>query len=348
LSNTQDVRKKGHASLIARIVVATVAILWVFRGQDWGELAAVFRGLNPWYFGLSLVTFAAAQVIISVRWWLLLRAQSIHIEVLAAVRLFYLGLFYNNVMPGAVGGDLLKAWYVAKHTDRKLEGVLSVIVDRVIGLVGLVVMAVLTYWIFIRGRIVGRVEAEGGGSPGWLSQHRIVILWALAAVVAVLVLVLAHPYGRMRLGGAARQVLLRGATLLRGGKDALIVYCSKPGTIFWAFVLTFISQSIVIVSFWLVGRDLGIEAGLKYYFVIFPAMWVVAAVPVSIAGLGVLEAGIVELFTLLTGTVANGALALALCQRFIWVLASLPGGVIHLLGAHLPRDICVDSEPPGN
>jgi uncharacterized membrane protein YbhN (UPF0104 family) len=131
-------------------------------------------------------------------------------------------------------------------------------------------------------------------------------------------------------------------------KDALIIYCSKPATIFWAFVLTFISQSTVIVSFWLLGRDLGIEAGLKYYFVIFPATWVVGAVPVSIAGLGVLEAGIVELFTRLAGTPRELGMALALCQRFVWVLVSLPGGLIHLLGAHLPRDICVDCEPPGN
>ena len=109
MSNAQDVRKKHNLSLIIRIAVATVAILLAFRGLKWGELAEVFQRLNLWYFVLSLLVFAAAQVIISVRWWLLLRAQSIHISVLAAVRLFFLGLFYNNVMPGAVGGDLLKA-----------------------------------------------------------------------------------------------------------------------------------------------------------------------------------------------------------------------------------------------
>ncbi len=348
MSNAQDVGKKGHGSLIARIVVATAAILWVFRGQDWGELTAVLGGLSPWYFGLSLAIFAAAQVITAVRWWLLLRAQGIHIEVLAAVRLFYLGLFYNNVMPGAVGGDLLKAWYVAKHTDRRLEGVLSVVVDRAIGLAGLVVMAVLTYWTFVRGRIAGPLAAEGGGSPGWLSQHKTAVFWVFAAVVAALVVVLGHPYGRLRLGGAARRVLRRGVALLRRMKGALVLYCRKPGTISWAFALTFISQSTVIVSFWLVGRDLGIEAELKCYFVIFPLAWVVGALPISVAGLGVVEAVIVELFTRLTGTPRELGMALALCQRFIWVVASLPGGLIHLLGAHLPRDICIDAEPPGN
>jgi uncharacterized protein (TIRG00374 family) len=137
LPNAQNAGKKGYVSWIARIAVATGAILWLLHGQDWGKLAAVFHSLSLGYFVLSLAVYAFAQVVIAVRWWFLLRAQSIHIDVLAAVRLFFLGLFYSNVMPGSGGGDLVKAWYVTKHTNKRLEGALSVFVDRVIGLIGL-------------------------------------------------------------------------------------------------------------------------------------------------------------------------------------------------------------------
>lgn len=348
MSKAQDVRKKRHLSLIVRVTVATVAIAWVLRGQDWGDLAAVFRRLNLGVFALALVVFAAAQVIIALRWWLLLRAQSIHIGIGAAIRLFFLGLFYNNVMPGAVGGDLLKAWYVTKHTDKRLEGALSVVVDRVVGLAGLILMAILTYSIFLEGGIAGRTGAEETRPAGWISQHKGVILWFGLAVVAALTLVLVHPHARARLKQVVRRALVRGAELLRGVRGALVVYCSKPWTLLWALLLTFVSQSVVIAAFWLLGGNLGIEAGPKYYFVIFPVMWVVAAVPISIAGLGVFEAGMVELFVLLTGAAAEEALAVAFCQRFVWVLASLPGGLIHLLGAHLPREISVDSREPLN
>jgi uncharacterized membrane protein YbhN (UPF0104 family) len=112
--------------------------------------------------------------------------------------------------------------------------------------------------------------------------------------------------------------------------------------------LTLVGQSVVVTGFWLLGRNLGLGVEGKYYFVIFPISWVVAAIPVSIAGLGVLEAGVVTLFTSLTGASAEGALALALCQRFIWVLVSLPGGGVHLLGGHLPRDFLVDGRNPVN
>ena len=336
--------RKGHVSLIARIAVATLAILWVLWGQDWRTLAEVFRNLSPWYFGLSLIVFAIAQVIIAVRWWLLLRAQSIHIEVWTAVRLFYLGLFYNNVMPGAVGGDLLKAWYVTKHTDKRLAGALSVFVDRGVGLAGTLLIAIFTYLTFVRGRI-----AIGGMGAGRLSQHRGVVLWTVAAVGAVFAALLMHPAARARMAGIAAKVRVKGALLLRGFKDAVVAYCSRPGTLLLALVLTLIAQSTVIAAFWLLGRDLGVEAGLSYYFVVFPVMWVVGAIPISIAGLGVTEAGTVGLFVSLTGATPEKVLALAFCQRFVWVLASLPGGLVHLLGAHLPpQEISIDGQERRN
>jgi hypothetical protein len=349
LPDARKVGQKGRWSWIARIVVATAAILWVFRDQDWHELAGVFRKLSPGWFALSLAVFVVAQVVIGLRWWLLLRAQSIHIPLSAAVRLYFLGLFYNNVMPGAVGGDLLKAWYVTKHTDRKIAGVLSVFADRIVGLIVLVLMAVATYAIFVRGRITGSEGPQQPGSKQGLSSCWDAILWVLVAGVAVLAVLLVHPAGRARLRMMAAKTWSKGLELLGETRQVTAIYCSKPEILLTVVLLTVFSQVTVILAFWLLGRNLGMEAGLRYYLVVFPVMWVVAAVPVSIAGLGVFEAGVVEMFGFLAGVPAEQALALAFCQRFVWVLASLPGAGIHLLGAHLPREeISIDCGETGN
>lgn len=308
----------------------------------------MFRKLSPGWFAFSLAVFTIAQVVVGLRWWLLLRAQSVHIPVFAAVRLYFLGLFYNNVMPGAVGGDLLKAWYVTKHTDKKVAGVLSVFADRVIGLSVLVFMAIPTYAIFVRGQI----PADGGQSThskGGLASYGESALWGLAVLTGGVAILAIHPASRARLRRLGARIRAKGQLLLSETRQTVVIYCSKPWTLLLVVLLTFFSQVTVILAFWLLGRNLGIEAGLKYYLVVFPVMWVVAAVPVSIAGLGVFEAGMVEMFGLLSGVPAEQAMVLALCQRFIWVIASLPGGMIHLLGAHLPReDISVDGKECGN
>jgi len=98
--------------------------------------------------------------------------------------------------------------------------------------------------------------------------------------------------------------------------------------------MTLFLQGLVILSFWLVGRDMGMEAALRFYFVFFPVIWVVGSIPISIAGIGILEGGIVFLFVQFTGANPDAAMALALCQRLTWVVASGPGLAVHLGGAH--------------
>jgi len=349
----QDAANAGmrrHLLLIARIAVATLAILWVLWGQDWRTLAKVFRNLSPWYFGLSLIIYAAAQVIIAVRWWMLLRAQSIYVGVLAAVRLFFLGLFYNNLMLGSVGGDLLKAWYVTKHTDRRLEGVLSVFVDRTIGLAGTLLLAVTAYSTSARGHIAARADAQEASPPGWLAQHSgVIVLWAGVVVGAILLVLLVHPAGRACSARAAAKAGRAGVSLLRTAKDAVVIYCSKPWTLLWAMILTLVAQGVVIAGFWVLGRNLGIDAGLACYLVAFPVGWIVGAIPISPAGLGTTEAATIALFALFCPGMPERVGVLVICQRFIWLLASLPGGLVHLLGAHLPQqEISIDGQERRN
>lgn len=348
MPNADKEKKTGHLSLVARVGVAGLAIGWVLHGQNWRDLGDVFQRLSLRYFALSLATYAAAQLVIAVRWWLLLRAQSIHIGTPATFRLHFLGLFYNNVMPSSVGGDLIKAWYVTKHTEKRVEGALSVLIDRVVGLGGMVLMAIVTYLLFLRGRSMEAGPDAGSGVGQSLGSFRGAILWFAAGITAVIVALLAYPRTRAVIRRIFSRIALRGVALLQRVRKAVAVYCSKPLTMLAALFLTLVGQSVVITAFWLLGRNLGIAAEAKYYFVIFPISWVVAAIPVSVAGLGILEAGTVTLFTTLTGATGESALALALCQRFVWVLTSLPGGGVHLLGGHLPSDFLVDGRNPVN
>jgi len=341
-------KKTRHWSPAARIAVAALAIGWVLHGQDWRELGKVFQRLSLGYFALSLITYVVAQLVIAVRWWLLLRAQAIRIGILPTFRLHFVGLFFNNLIPSSVGGDLLKAWYVTKHTDRRLEGALSVVVDRVVGLVGMVLMAILAYVLFLRGRLIGTDAGDGGGVGRSLAAYRGAMLGFVVVVAVVAGGLLAHPRTRVAIRRLWGRLAAMGAALLRRAWTAVVVYCSKPVTMLLALGLTVLGQSMVITAFWLLGRNLGMAAEPKYYFVIFPVTWVMAALPVSIAGVGILEAGMVTLFISLTATTAESALALALCQRFVWVLASLPGGGIHLFGAHLPEQFLVDGENCAN
>ncbi|MEJ2648959.1 MAG: lysylphosphatidylglycerol synthase transmembrane domain-containing protein, partial [Sedimentisphaerales bacterium] len=305
---------------------------------------AYFNKINIWLFLGVLGVYAAGQAIIGLRWWILLRTQSIYISYWAAVRLHFLGLFYNNFMPSSVGGDFIRAWYVTKHTDKRFEAALSVFVDRIIGLLSTVIIAVFFYVVFLQRQSVHITTSEQKRTSilESLSRHSEILFWLTLALAAIFIGFLLNSKGRRMLGKLWAYLLAFSYRKLVQFKNAIIIYFTRPLAILTVFWLTVLMQLMVITGFWFLGQNMGLGVGIKYYYVFFTLAWVLGAVPVSIGGAGVVEAFLVLLFVNIAGLDEGGAWALALCQRAIWMLSSLPGALIHLLGAHLPKEFFVD------
>ncbi len=327
--------------LLLRILLVAAgivfAIVWLSNERRWTDLKEIFRRMNIWIFACTLAIFVFSQVIIGLRWWLLLRTQAIFIPFWAAVRLYLLGWFYNNVMPSSVGGDLIRLWYVTKHTEKKFEAGLSVLVDRVIGLASTLIIAVFFYLVFIHARGQKIEFTTENGLLSSLARYKWLFLSLALAVAAPLAALLLHAKGRAVLQKLCCSVRKHAAGVFKKLTNAALLYRTKPLAILAAFALTVILQIATITGFWLLGRNLGIQAGIEYYYTFFTIVWVVGAIPVSIGGAVVMEVILAGLFVKFAGVDETAAAALALCQRFIWILASLPGAVIHLIGAHLPR-----------
>ncbi len=88
-----------------------------------------------------------------------------------------------------------------------------------------------------------------------------------------------------------------------------------------------------VLSVWLVSRACGLGVPLAYCFVIHPMVAMLAAVPVSLSGLGVREASYVYFLTRLPGISSEAALAFAVLWFAVLLLSSLVGGVVFLLSA---------------
>ena len=72
------------------------------------------------------------------RWHQLVRAQGLTFSLRDAVRLGFIGNVFNLVIPGAVGGDVIKAAFLCRmQPDKKPQAVASMVLDRILGLLGL-------------------------------------------------------------------------------------------------------------------------------------------------------------------------------------------------------------------
>lgn len=310
---------------LLRAVVAISAMALILYYQDLGALKATIGRIEPASLLLGIAAFLFGQVLLAVRWWVLLLGLEIRISLLVAIRLHMLGLFYNNLLPSSIGGDLLRAYYVARHTDRPMAAATSVFVDRLVG-VGTMLLVVAGVCVWLRPDLKAII--------GPANSRPAVGIWLIAGLSIATVLAgiclrfwpaIAH-----KIAAVTRKVL---TTI----KDCTRIYADRPYVILIAMTMTICLQWTIILSFWVLGRGMAITAGIRYYLLIFPLTWLFSAIPVSLAGIGLLEGGMVALFTHLAGVEQQKAFALALCQRLAWLVASLPGFVIHLSGSHRPK-----------
>jgi uncharacterized protein (TIRG00374 family) len=338
--------KKKKVFLFLRLAVVAAgiiwAIVWISGGQRWENLKSIFIRMNLGVFAAALFIFVIGQGIIGLRWWILLKTQSIFIGFWAAVRLHFLGLFYNNFMPGAVGGDLIRAWYVTKHTHRRFEAALSVFVDRIVGLLSTLCIAAFFYTVFMADE-ANKISFTGkGGFLKSISEHKNAVFGVVIVVVSVFCVIASQQKGRAKLKQSGLVIWAHSLKFIHKLRNAIVLYWKSPLAILSVFGLTVLMQMMVITGFLFLGRNLGIGASAKYYYVFFTLTWVLGAVPVSVGGAVVVEGLLAYMFIQFAGVEAEAALALALCQRIVWMLTSLPGAAIHLFGAHLPKDFSVD------
>ena len=148
-ADEKNVRSKDaawvkRAVLTALQIFVTLAVLFfVFR--DPAKRAEMARALGSadrrWLLAGTLV-FGAVELIAVVRWQWLLRVQAIYLSWKRLTVLAFIGIFFNFFVPGGTGGDVVKIFYLLKETPAKRgPAVLSVLVDRILGLLGLIALA---------------------------------------------------------------------------------------------------------------------------------------------------------------------------------------------------------------
>ncbi|MGB4256994.1 MAG: lysylphosphatidylglycerol synthase transmembrane domain-containing protein, partial [Phycisphaerae bacterium] len=129
-------------SRLVRLGVCLLAVAWLYRATDWQEIRNTLANVNWRIALLGLLVFGPAPVLIGVRLKWLLAVHDIHLSIWKALKFTFVSNFLIHALPlGTSGGDALKAWYVARETPHKHEAVTTVFIDRVVGVVGLVLLS---------------------------------------------------------------------------------------------------------------------------------------------------------------------------------------------------------------
>ncbi|HEX8325324.1 MAG TPA: lysylphosphatidylglycerol synthase transmembrane domain-containing protein [Tepidisphaeraceae bacterium] len=264
----------------------------------------------------------------TIRWRRLLGVLGIALTFGRAFVLNMVGAFYNTFMPGSTGGDVLKAYYAARHApDHKTGAVMSVVVDRVLGLITLILLG---------GTMAGLQWARAADPNDPVTRAcRRVALGAVAILVmaAVGLLLLYTPVVRRQITRVDRFAKSAAFGHLRKIMHVMHAYRQRPGLIAWAILITLPVHLTTIVSAMLAGQAFGLPLSAGYYFIVVPVVVLAGAIPISPQGVGVMEA-FAYYFTRQQGATLNQALALTLSIRLVAVFWNLVGGLFVLRGGY--------------
>jgi len=273
--------------------------------KDWGSLAMAQV--------LILVGFSLSFV----RWFLLVRGLELDFHLRDAFRLGSLGYMFNQVSPGSVGGDLLKAVFIAREQHgKRTEAVATVLIDRAIGLYAMILVA-----------SIGLAFADEAAAASETFQTIQTVVWSTAVVATLGIVWAMSPLAvGERVRSLADQVPVVGHTIHRL-LDATEVYRRRKRYLMAAFFIALVTHYMVITGFWLISHGLPVYApSFSENASIVPVGLVIGTLPLTPGGLGTLEAGLEFLFTTVGAEKGDGTLIALVYRVMTYVLAAIGAG----------------------
>ncbi len=274
-------------------------------------------------FGLALIL--PVFPIQAFRWWLLMRCRGMQVPYTRAIRLTMVGLFFNFCMPGMTGGDVIKAYYAAKGSGARGIAVMSVIFDRITGLLGLILLAGIAGLVML---------AQGGPDPdvrGLVSTVTLLIWLGFAgALITPIFYFSRHVRSAIRLDRLFAK--LGPEHILVRIDEAASAYRDHKRVIFTAVLISLPVHICQALATTLAGYALGMDLPVELMLTVLPVVFLAGSVPLTYQGLGVMEALVVAMLLPSPLADANQLVSMLVMIRLFLVAYALIGAVMMLRG----------------
>lgn len=301
---------RKHLLTIAKLVVSVAVITWVFSGIDAGEVFEKIAGARPSWLAISTAFLIAIAILGTVRWQLVLGSLGIALSLTMTLRLFLIGMFFNQSLPSSIGGDATRVFYLWRAGTRPQTAMNSVLLDRIAGFVVLVIMTT-AITPHVLAQLNNPIAANGllfVLGLGWI------------AMVALFVFdnAIARRFQHLRLIGFAISL----------SRDALDI-CRRPGIAIPALLVSMAIHGATIAMAWSLDHALGGDGRFLVYLLAMTPTILLISIPISIAGWGVREQILVILLGAL-GVGATQAISVSILFGILLLVGGIPGGILWL------------------
>lgn len=306
---------KKILSIFFRIAISVALLVFLFRHVDKKAMLEMIASSDKRFLLLAFAVFFLPYMLCLYRWEMLLKAAKIYIPLKRVIFSYAGGIFFNLFLPSTIGGDVMRSIDLSKHTKRPRQVVATVLLDRLSGYIGLVLLALLAL------------------SFGWRTLEDKSIMLSVTLVIAILVMVLLVLFNNFLYSKINR--ILNSLNLGRFGEavknlhQEIYYFRNDKKMILKNILLSFLVQSISPISSYIIALSLGIKISPVYFFIFLPIIGAITLLPISLGGLGLRDATTIFFFSKV-GVGKDLAFAMSLLNFSFILIYGIFSGLIYL------------------
>jgi uncharacterized membrane protein YbhN (UPF0104 family) len=296
--------------VLLKVIVSLGLITFLINQVDFKGIVNILKNVDIKMIIYALTLLTIQVFIVTTRWQLVLKCQKIELNYKNTLQILWSGLFFNQAMPSSVGGDVIRGYYLKKQGMTLGRATLGVLMDRLFGMVGLVLLVLAS--LPLSFELVNNPIA------------RIGVLLIASGISFTLLLVF---FTDKLPGNFSHFRVIKGFySLSQDGRHCI----SKNYNGLIIIIISILVHLISVVAVMTMAIGLGINVEWSGFLLIIPLVILMMVVPISIAGWGVREGVMVVGFGYL-GVAPEAALALSILYGLLMLVVALPGGVVWAL-----------------
>jgi hypothetical protein len=276
---------------------------------DFHAVAPIIMHADGTFIILALILQLGSTMLAAYRWSLIMSALHFHQNFGFYLGSYFKGAFFNQALPGSIGGDAVRGLELGSMGYSKKEAFTGIFIDRIVGLVGLLLLN------------FGANLFSSDVLPPWL--FHLVNMICIGGISGFSILIMLHKIQWFHTYKATRLF----ANLSHRFRQ---VYATKQAIVVQVG-LSVIIHFFSVMAFYEMACSVGIALPLSLFLVVVPPVFLLTIIPISLAGWGVRESAMVGIFTLI-GASKESILSVSLLYGIMLIVASLPGLFIWVRG----------------
>ena len=304
---------KKILSIVLRVGISLLILWYLFRQVDRKSLLETIRHSDKVLLFIAFIIYQLSNLFCILRWAMLLKASEVRLPLRRVILSFSGGMFFNLFLPSSIGGDLMRSIDLARHTKKSKEVVATVLLDRLSGYIGLVIITLLA--VLIGGKLIDNPS---------VTVSVLIITGILVVSMVVLFNKKIYSFINTKLDSPQAGKIKE---YIRNLHHQIHIFRHNRGVILNNIGLSLLVQITGPLVYYLMAYSMGLKLKLIYFFVYIPIIGAVSMLPISIGGLGLRDATTIYFFGK-AGVAKDMAFAMSLVNFSFILITGLAGGLI--------------------